>query len=185
MRIKITRKQILQAIMNEPLKSGKFIHHQDETIERLDNGNFKLVPNPEFEKYATNTKCAVCAVGSILDLTLGKKIAPKDLNLIGQAITTVAVFNDAPRAGAFKEIADRAENFDRRTPVNTLLRTARKVARKGKRLSALSSLFESLMEKKDMRTSRGFANKKAREILVKLVKTTFPVTLVLNTENSY
>lgn len=154
MKFKVTKRQIIKALKTEPLLPGSFVHDEHD----YDDGN-----NSRFKN---NIKCPVCAVGAILDCSIGNKVeGPKELDEIGHIITMKSgfwsTFGTKTAISAAKDMVD--ENP----------------------LSALSCLFESLMENSDMQTKKGFANAKARNILVNFVRKNFPSKLHLDTNCEY
>jgi len=169
MKIKLTKRQVIRALETEPLRSGAYVHLEQNEGEYDMNGKFiKTV-------YKNNTECAVCAVGSLMDCSIGTKKTPRQINRIAERLTT------------FPHMRDSDDMYVdlRGTGVRGVIAYARARARNGQYLSALSGLFEALADRKGYTTLDGLAGYRLRNILIQFVKSEFPTKLVLNTEKKY
>ncbi len=170
MKITLTKRQVIQALQTEPLMSGSYIHNDDVD----DNGN---VLNQHFK---SKTGCAVCAVGSLLDFSIGTKNNSEELCSIGSSITSSAVFGDSE---VYTDDDTGKSLYE--YSVREVIALARKEAANGRYLSALSSLFEELSNRDGMTTNNGLAGYRLVNILVNFVKAEFPAKLVINTKKRY
>lgn len=173
MKFEVTKKQILKAIKTEPLKAGKYIHYSEYS--------YYLGRNIEEPKYdSSKTNCAVCAVGAILDCSLGDKMNPDELDNMGFKLVPFPVFDELTYLSEDIEILDSS-----RHSIRKLTGVAEKAVNLGHPLSALSSLFEGLMGRRDMVTMEGLANYRARRILSNFVNKNFPSKLTIDTKKEY
>lgn len=166
MKFEVTRRQVVKAIKTEPLKGRSWFH--DEEFDKKD--------------FKNNTGCAVCAVGSILDCSLGKTHSAEELGYVARQIVKNPTLEDLNMSMDHEEIVSITNGNE--VPVRELIKVATKVSVQDP-LSALSSLFEGLMDREEMQTNGGMANYRARRILVNFVKRNFPTKLKLNTKNQY
>jgi len=171
MRLNVTRKQVLQAIRTEPLRGNKWFHIKRDDI----TGG--VVPFRKADKKLTNnSKCAVCAVGGILDCALGKKEEVGPLSDFAAAIVTNATVESF--ANEFAGNTRGLKLTNTRDP-EKLFKIATLASKQGLHLSALSMLFEGLFSQKRFRTPKTkLANKRLRKILAKFVKQNFPKRLI-------
>lgn len=164
MKIKLTKAQIVRALQTEPLKAGSFVHFEEQDVELFKN----------------KTGCATCAVGSLLDCSIGSKQNAEKVSSIARQLTRWATFTDFSN----DPVLDGTKSVYRAS-TRELVAAARKIARQGNYLSALSSLFEALSERGNMTTESGLAGYRLVNILVNFVKSEFPNRLVLDTNKSY
>lgn len=174
MKISLTKRQVIRALQTEPLMAGSYIHDDE-----YDDNGVALAP------YKNNTGCAVCAVGSLLDCSVGKKFKKSnllsELGQIGSGITTSAVLHDSE---SWMNDENGTKSFHELS-IRELTALARKEAKAGRYLSALSGLFEAISDIDGYTTNRGLANYRLVNILVNFVKAEFPGKLVINTRKQY
>lgn len=179
MKMKVSRRQVILALKREPLYAGAFIHVPDKDDGSISDMRGRGgIQNPQFDN---QLGCAMCAVGSILSCGVNpEKFKTFDslrkLNQVGQRIIKHATMRDLTSYEDKECLINGQDETTRR-----LVAAARKEV-KATPLSALSSLFEALMDKEEMVTSQGLANYKARRVLVNFVKKNFPATLVIDTK---
>lgn len=181
MKLKLTRQQVIKAIKTEPLKSGAYFH-EEYLSSQIYDGN-QWIENPEKGKFKNNTGCPVCAVGAILDTSLGKKRSATDLDEIGRFMVgnpTVETLTSNEDHFGTEEFISNGNYVN----VKTLIKVAERRV-KERPLSSLSSLFEGLMDREEMQTNLGYANYRARRILVNFIKKNFPTKLVIDTKETY
>lgn len=178
MRLNVTRKQVLEAIRTEPLRGGNWFHGRPNDF----TGEWTRT---KVKGLKNNTKCAVCAVGGILDCALGKKETPKDLAEFASDLVQFARidgfvddYNYDIEAGTKQGKKIRNSRDPKR-----LFEIATLASKGGKHLSGLSMLFEGLYVQKRFRRKGKMANKRLRNILIAFVKKNFPKRLVAD-ENS-
>lgn len=159
MKFSVTKRQVIKAIETEPLLSGTWVHTSEED-----------------SKFKNNTQCPVCAVGSILDIGLGKHVSPSEIDEIGSMLVREATF-----ACCALENGQEVNTFN----TSDLKTKAKELAKKGEYLSALSGLYEGLSQRDEMKTQYGFANNRLRRILINFVKTNFPGKLNIDTRKEY
>ena len=162
MKFTVTKNQIIKAIKTEPLKSGNLYF--------IDYANCSDYIN-------NNTHCAVCVVGSILSFRLGNTYTPLRLNNIASDLTKFAFINKLTAE-------DRTFDINNQPTLRKTIRVAAAHAKK-RPLSTLSSIFEYIMRRPGMINDSGYANYKARRIMVNFVKKNFPAKLQLNTSKEY
>lgn len=171
MKLNVTRKQVLQAIRTEPLRGNRWFHI------KMDDITGKIVPSRKADKNLTNnSKCAVCAVGGILDCALGGEQQASALSDFAGSIVSSATVEDF--IGSFDGVAHGVKLKKTRDP-EKLFKIATLASLQGKHLSGLSMLFEGLYSQKRFRTPKTkLANKRLRDILIKFVKKNFPKRLI-------
>jgi hypothetical protein len=177
MKFTVTKQQVIKALRTEPLMNEAFIHYS-----QYSHGGGK-----DAKRFKNNTNCAVCAVGSILDCSLGKKLSLERLGEIGESITKVACPSDREDLDVENE---STFSFTDISDLNGLKKVASLAAEKGFLMSGLSMLFEGVMDLDrtgigQYKNLDGTANRKAREILVNFVKKSFPSKLVIDTKKEY
>ncbi len=171
MKFNVTKRQVIKALNTEPLMGGAFVHSED----------FEEGKNP----YKNNSKCAVCAVGAVMDFTIGKMVDSNKLDSIARSLTKTCAMNDSN----LEEITGDVY-YDKRD-LGDAKKVAKKAASMGLPMSGLSILFEHLMDvgyysvDKTYRNKNGTANAKAREILINFVKSNFPSTIKIDTKKEY
>ena len=175
MRLNVTRKQVIEALRTEPLRGNKWFH-----IKMSEITGRAIID----KKMTNNSKCAVCAVGSILDCALGKTEEANDLNQFASDIVThanidgfIGDYNTDIAYGDKKGKKLRSTRDPKK-----LFAIATLASKDGMHLSGLSMLFEGLYKQKRFRRKGRIANKRLRDILVKFVKQNFPKRLIA-TEN--
>ena len=149
MKTTVTRRDVLKALRTEPLRGGTYVH-----VGSVDSKLFK-----------NNSQCAVCAVGSILDLSIGHKFSAEEMDSIGCGLVKTPV----------------AMNTE--LSVKEIVEDATAASQNGYPLSGLSILFEGLFVKSHYRTKGHLANSKLRLRLVKFVKKNFPAKLTFDTDS--
>lgn len=158
----VTKAQVIEAIMTEPLAGGHFVHTYTTSSRHAKRSG----------EFANNIGCAVCAVGGVLDTAFGKKMSSDEISSIASPMVSLPTFQ-------------HIDNGPRQNRAN-VVKEAKSLIRKGYHLSALSMVFEHLFDnEKGMVTSRGLASKRLRKTLGRFVNKNFPNKLTLDTDETY
>jgi hypothetical protein len=159
MKFQVTKRQIIKAIKTQPLKPGRWVH---SSLYNL--------------KFKNNVKCPVCAVGAILDMSVGAIFNRLDLICLALDLMTYTHLDNS-------NFYD-GSHFNPRKQ-DHLIRKAKERLIEGTYLSALSGLYEGLSRIPGMKIKKGFSNAKLRGILIDFVRKNFPDKLTINTANRY